>query len=396
MSSAISSAAETSISTDKELSNTARMLSATIGALITSLVVTPFDVVKTRLQAQIHLLPGQNENNRNNRLKCLYDSCTHYKIQTGLVDVWCHKCDFQAEPPYPHANNINNTHNHSISRASPLQFNNSIDAFLKLIRFEGTQSLWRGLSPTLIHSIPSTVIYFWGYDNLKIFFTNYFENSPHISNDSRSNYLSFIPLMSGVSARALATITVSPIELVKTKSQSLNRSVAAMSIVRAELNKGGLKSLWRGAAPTLWRDVPFSAIYWSSYEYIKRQMTSPHSHSHQDSSRLMWTSFVSGASSGMMAAAITHPFDLVKTRRQIEMYDLQAQNKSNPSNTRPASSTGDVFRTIIREEGYRGLSAGLAARMGKIAPACAIMITTYELAKAKFGQSNHNNNNSHI
>ena len=39
-----------------ELANSTRMLSATIGALLTSFVVTPFDVVKTRLQAQVHPL----------------------------------------------------------------------------------------------------------------------------------------------------------------------------------------------------------------------------------------------------------------------------------------------------------------------------------------------------
>lgn len=30
-----------------------------------------------------------------------------------------------------------------------------------------------------------------------------------------------------------------------------------------------MKGLWRGIFPTLYRDVPFSAIYWMSYESIK-------------------------------------------------------------------------------------------------------------------------------
>jgi solute carrier family 25 protein 39/40 len=371
---------------DGDLSNSARMFSATLGALITSLVVTPFDVVKTRLQAQIHTAP--------NHKPSVYTNCSHYQLQTGLVDVWCHKCDFQASPP---ANLMN--------EKAQIKFNNSVDAFIKLVRHEGVKSLWRGLSPTLIHSIPSTVIYFWGYDSLKLHLINHF-NSRQNQSIKAEKLIKLAPLISGVCARAIATIIVSPIELVKTKSQSLNRSVSSMSIVRAELAKGGLRSLWRGAGPTLWRDVPFSAIYWSTYETIKPLILF---HEQQDQqqqplehSKLMWGSFVAGASSGMLAAAITHPFDLVKTRRQIEMYSLHAcesppaaastaisnidAHHSHNSGYKPPSTTLQVFRTIINEEGWMGLSAGLAARMGKIAPACAIMISTYELAKAKFGK----------
>jgi hypothetical protein len=32
--------------------------------------------------------------------------------------------------------------------------------------------------------------------------------------------------------------------------------------------QGGYRKLWVGLVPTLWRDVPFSAIYWTLYEFI--------------------------------------------------------------------------------------------------------------------------------
>ena len=39
------------------------------------------------------------------------------------------------------------------------------------------------------------------------------------------------------------------------------------------------------------------------------------------------------------------------------------------------------MRAIAREEGYRGLWRGLTARVAKIAPSCAIMISSYEIGK---------------
>src|SRR5690242_15963083 len=40
-----------------------------------------------------------------------------------------------------------------------------------------------------------------------------------------------------------------------------------------------------------------------------------------------------------------------------------------------------LMRAIVREEGYRGLMRGLTARVAKIAPSCAIMISSYEIGK---------------
>lgn len=35
------------------------------------------------------------------------------------------------------------------------------------------------------------------------------------------------------------------------------------------VQKRGISGLWTGVGPTLFRDAPFSAIYWSLLEYIR-------------------------------------------------------------------------------------------------------------------------------
>ena len=467
-----------SVPPEVELANNTRMLSATIGALLTSFVVTPFDVVKTRLQAQLHpITPADTATHSASHPHSSYpqyqqpqnpqhphyhptassqvssslhshpsaasvsirplavgvthlsssqllDRCSHVRLQTGFMDTWCNRCTITAphgarlQPPasfaYGFAPRVASVS--AASAAAPavdMHLNGTLDAVTKLIRHEGIGSLWRGLSPQLLLSIPSTVVYFWAYDKLKMSLSSVTAHpTASTTTAAMTSYVSLLsPLIAGTSARAITTILVSPIELIRTRTQSLSHNASMWSIAKDEVRKGGIRSLWRGANPTLWRDVPFSAFYWTSYEWIKVRLLRSGMHRVSEVRRrggdvdvayqrmLMWTSFVAGASSGMIAAVFTHPFDLVKTRRQIEMYNLSpacdSANSANAGHNASSAATPalkgraetfGVLRLIVTEEGWRGLFTGLLARMSKIAPACAIMISTYELSKAKFGQ----------
>ena len=278
-----------------------------------------------------------------------------------------------------------------------MHFTGTLDALNKLVRYEGVGSLWRGLSPQLLLSIPSTVVYFWAYDELKHSLQRLTSTpSSHAPLAPVTPYVALLsPLIAGTSARALTTVLVSPIELIRTRTQSLSTSASMLDLARAEVRKGGWRSLWRGANPTLWRDVPFSAFYWTTYEAIKgrmmrrnRRRRGADSHAAHER-RLLWTSFVSGASSCMIAAFFTHPFDLIKTRRQIEMYHTGGGGGegADGGKVKGRTATFHLLRTIVAEEGWVGLTTGMLARMTKIVPACAIMISTYEVSKSRFGRA---------
>lgn len=310
--------------------------------MLTSLLVTPFDVVRIQQQSKIALRQPAGPFCRN--------TSSHLILQQGVLDVWCPKCEFPECLP-------------EVKTVKRGFFATAV----QLVQQRGVTSLWRGLGPTLVMSIPSNSLYFTCYDEISM------RLRPFLGD--------FAPMLAGTSARLVSAAAVSPIELLRTKQQHSGKAIKEM--LNAELRAGGARSLFRGLVPTLWRDVPFSAVYWFNYEQFRgrisgnrtlRQITPDH--------YMFCEAFISGASSAFIAATLTHPFDLIKTRKQIEVYALDAERVEAPE------STSAIFRTIVREEGVRGLFIGWGPRVSKIVPACAIMISTYEYAKRYF----HGNN----
>ncbi|XP_049903040.1 probable mitochondrial glutathione transporter SLC25A40 [Epinephelus moara] len=315
-----------------------QMAASCSGAILTSLFVTPLDVVKIRLQAQKNPFP---------KGKC-------FVYCNGLMDHIC-VCE------------------NGNSRAwykAPGHFSGTLDAFIKIVRNEGVKSLWSGLPPTLVMAVPATVIYFTCYDQLCA--------ALRVRMGERAQVA---PLLAGAIARVGSATVISPLELIRTKMQSRKQTYRELTdCIRSAVQAEGRLSLWRGLGPTLLRDVPFSAMYWYNYERGKSFLCELYN----TREPTFTMTFISGAVSGSIAAIVTLPFDVVKTRRQVELGELQAKNLSHQVST----STLSVMSRIVAQDGFSGLLRGFLPRLIKVAPACAIMISTYEFGKAFFRKYN--------
>ncbi|XP_075067992.1 mitochondrial glutathione transporter SLC25A40 [Mixophyes fleayi] len=314
-----------------------QIIASSAGALLTSLFVTPLDVVKIRLQAQYKPFIKGN--------------CFVYC--NGLMDHLCVCLNGNSKAWYK----------------APGRFRGTADAFVQIVRNEGIRSLWSGLPPTLVMALPATAIYFTCYDQLRDILIPRMESTESAC------------LIAGATARLGSATLISPLELIRTKMQFRPLSYRELTAcIQSSVAKEGWLSLWKGWSPTVLRDVPFSAMYWYNYELGRKFLC-------QRYNKLEPTftiSFVSGAVSGSIAALVTLPFDVVKTRRQIEVGELEVLNESKKS----SRSTWKIMSSIISENGFRGLFAGLIPRLIKIAPACAIMISTYEFGKSFFRKLN--------
>jgi solute carrier family 25 protein 39/40 len=92
------------------------------------------------------------------------------------------------------------------------------DAFLKISRNEGIYSLWSGLGPTLVLSIPTTILYFVSYEQLRLKMKEVYNKKLQPGQEKLQPH--WIPLIAGASARVFAVTVVSPLELIRTKMQS--------------------------------------------------------------------------------------------------------------------------------------------------------------------------------
>ncbi|KAM9368887.1 mitochondrial glutathione transporter SLC25A39 isoform 1-T1 [Phaethornis superciliosus] len=347
-------AEETSPSPGGDITPLQQMLASGTGAILTSLFVTPLDVVKIRLQAQ-----------RTPFSKV----CPAPSVPWGAQQpTW--KCFLYCNGLMDHLYVCQNGSGCTAWYKTPTHFTGTLDAFVKITRHEGIRSLWSGLPPTLVMAVPATVIYFTIYDQLR--------GHLHAWTGSRGHH---IPLVAGALARLGAVTVISPLELIRTKMQSQQLSYKELGVcIQSAVAQDGWLSLWRGWGPTVLRDVPFSALYWFNYELVRDWLCGQ---TGQDEATFMIT-FTSGAISGTVAAVLTLPFDVVKTQRQVEL----GGSEVHPVTASKPSSTWMLMQRIRAESGTRGLFAGFLPRVIKVAPACAIMISTYEFGKTFFQKLN--------
>ncbi|CAB66434.1 Manganese ion transporter [Schizosaccharomyces pombe] len=320
--------ADLSVNAEPDVKPIAKMLSACVGSVITTLTVTPLDVVKTRLQSE---------------------SISQYS----------------STQPISSAKILGK------GRPAPKPLGGPVSGLYQIARHEGVRSLWRGLVPSLTMLLPANTVQFLGYEQLLPLYSDWgFPAAAAIA---------------GASARTISATIVSPIELFRTRVQAVGghyppghaREIAneVFDGLKLMIHQKGILNLWSGVSVTLWRDVPFSAFYWWSYERIRLFLLghpSLQAFSSSQSTKDLYINFVSGGISGTLATLLTQPFDVSKTAKQVHGHTL---------------TRGQFMLTLWKRGGPKALWKGTLPRCVKVAPSCAIMISSYHLTKKYFSES---------
>lgn len=230
-----------------------------------------------------------------------------------------------------------------------LPYNGMISGLRYYVQTKGFFSLYRGLTPTLIGSIPKAGIRFG--------LNSYIKDSLRNKKDGSLN--AFQNFIAGLGAGICeAIIIVAPVETIKTKVIELNMSFMTgfYHIIKTE----GISGIYQGAFATALKQGSNQGLRFMWFNEYKKIVT-------QDGTQPLSPigGLLGGMSAGCFSTLGNNPFDVVKTRMQ----GIKAKQYA---------STFDCFKQVLQKEGIGAFYAGVLPRLGRVVPGQGIIFMSFE------------------
>ena len=174
---------------------------------------------------------------------------------------------------------------------------------------------------------------------------------PEESRQSQSFFRS--QFFAGFVAAGVSCLALQPIDVLRTRMQAGQyQGRSSVHAMKTLFSKEGVRGLWRGIGPSLAGVAPTRAVHFQVYGWAKALEVCP-------SPAL--THLCSAGFAGCVAATVSNPIWVVKTRMQVQPLDVSS------SAVRPYRSSLDCLLRVFREEGVsRGLMRGVTASSGDI------------------------------
>ncbi|KAE9971979.1 hypothetical protein BLS_004217 [Venturia inaequalis] len=246
----------------------------------------------------------------------------------------------------------------------------------------GFTGIYRGVGSAIVGSAPGAALFFVTYDSLKRHLTPtpavqytadgkaYF---PPGGVAKEEQWRKPLVHMASASAGEVAACAVRvPTEVIKQRAQAMQHptSLSALTHILYQYKTIGFMGVWkemyRGWSITIMREVPFTVIQFPLWEGLKSWRRAQKSSS--EISALESALF--GSVSGAVAAGVTTPLDVLKTRLMLSREKVGAL---------------EMVNRIIRDSGPRAFFAGIGPRIFWISAGGSIFLGTYQWASNTLG-----------
>lgn len=247
-------------------------------------------------------------------------------------------------------------------------------SFRKIVKTEGVLGFYRGNGASVARIVPYAALHYMAYEQYRHWITL---SLPSIGRGP------VLDLVAGSFAGGTAVLFTYPLDLVRTKlayqvveptglnvGGQLHTKTIYKGIYDCVLKiyrKGGIRGLYRGAAPSLYGIFPYAGSKFYFYEEMK-------SHVPEEHKKDIMVNLACGSVAGLLGQTITYPLDVV--RRQMQVQTL------SPSNSRELKGTFDSLFIIAQKQGWRQLFSGLSINYLKVVPSVAIGFTVYDAMKS--------------
>eukprot|EP01041_Mallomonas_annulata_P008171 gene8171-16792_t len=217
-------------------------------------------------------------------------------------------------------------------------------------------NMYNGILPAIAASAPSAATFFGAYDSLQRYLVPRF----------KAEHQPFAHMLSACGGNLAQSVIRVPFEVVKQRLQA-GVDTSAMSAVSNIIKAQGFRGLYKGWGALAARDLPFDAIQFPIYEFMKVSLKK-----HFKRELYPWETSVCGSIAGGFTAAVTTPLDVIKTRI---MTSPESYN-----------SMADCLLKILANEGPKALFSGVAPRVMMISLGGAIFFGALESARTVIRQ----------
>ncbi|XP_023711322.1 S-adenosylmethionine mitochondrial carrier protein homolog isoform X2 [Cryptotermes secundus] len=199
----------------------------------------------------------------------------------------------------------------------------------------GFQHLYKGVGTAAVGSVPSASVFFCTYDTIKKIFSKQVDPV----------YLPVIHMGAACAGEIGSCLVKVPIEVVKQRQQAALEKLSPLLICKRAIETEGYLGLYRGFVTTTLREIPFVLIQFPIWEWFKAQW-----YCAKKENLSIIEVAACGSVSGGIAAAVTTPLDVAKTRIMLAEKNIH----SHVDCWRLRTST--MLINIYREQGVQGSS----------------------------------------
>mmetsp|Transcript_28606 Transcript_28606/g.48583 ORF Transcript_28606/g.48583 Transcript_28606/m.48583 type:complete len:287 (-) Transcript_28606:378-1238(-) len=241
-----------------------------------------------------------------------------------------------------------------LKQAATLPYSGVYSGISYTVRTTGIVSLYRGLIPTLLGSMPKAGIRFGGNASFRDVLRNKDDGIVSIG----------ATLLAGTLAgMSEAVMAVTPIETVKTKCIEMNKSF--VSGLRYILATHGISGLYKGLTPTMIKQGSNQGLRFMWFSEYKAVITGTRDTNNQRSLS-SYEALIGGMSAGCFSTILNNPVDFLKTRMQ-------------GVSSRKYTSTLDCLLKSVKDEGVSVLYRGVVPRLGRVIPGQGIIFMSFEM-----------------
>eukprot|EP01133_Synstelium_polycarpum_P007471 gene7471-8742_t len=248
-------------------------------------------------------------------------------------------------------------------------FPGPIQTTREIISRSGVSGLFRGVTAVATGAAPAHALHFSIYEFLR----------HRICGGDKAHHHPIKTGAAGAFATMVSEAVASPMDAVKQRMQlQLTNYNGMVDCMQKMWVKEGPRAFYAGYTTSLVMNVPYYGFYFATYESLKKVLENNASTSTSSSTSYnnkLLGHLVAGGGAGMVAGALTNPFDVAKTRLQTQG-DVGKHYKG----------LIDALRTIWKEEGMAGYMRGVRPRVVFHSMSSAIVWSVYEYVKHVMGE----------